>query len=302
MMLPLLLGVIGFALAMFILSGGAEPPKRRVVQLLVDKNIGDVINSGDVRIVAIETQYTRQNAITRIEDAVGKIVLVPRQRGDILLATDVGESLPYSSGTRLVGLKVGLEEALGGLLKPGDRVTLIASIPLDSGGIGIGMGGQLYTRAFLDGIKVVYVPESFAPPAIAEQGKQESLGISIAVQRQQAQEGVIVLEVPIAPLPVVYAFPERDVLSIQPTSGITESITNALQQNKYTYEMRLVSPVEFIASLKATGAKFSLALIPPGAQGGEFLNHGSMGVVMDAYVPDRVKSMIPKTVVVGGEK
>lgn len=299
MAIPAVLGTVAFALAFFILAGGAEPPKRTVVQLLSDKNPGDVIAPGDVRLVRIEAQYTRQAALERLEDAVGKTVLVPRQRGDILLKTDVGDGLPVHENARLMGVKVSIDDAIAGLLKPGDRVTLIASIPLESEG-SIFLGGQGgYTKAFLDGLRVVYVPEALAPvEPVAEQPQQEGF-VAVAIQRQQAQEGVVVLEVPTEPVPVVYALPKEETMKLEHSSGITESLSAALEEVEYEYEMKLISPVEFIAALKAAGARFTLALIPPGQEGGEF-SQGSAGVLLGSYVPESVRAAMPRTVIVPG--
>ncbi|MEM2265371.1 MAG: SAF domain-containing protein [Candidatus Hadarchaeales archaeon] len=295
LMVPGLLGLIGFALALFILSGGAEPPKRSVVQLLNDKNPGDVIKPEDVRLVALEAQYTRQSALERLEDAVGKTVVFPRKRGDILTKEDVDTALPFEPNTRLVGLKVSLDDALAGLLKRGDKVTLIASIPMEGGY----MGTAAYTKAFIDSLTVFYVSPQLAPAeAIQEQtGQQGGVAFSVAMQRQQAQEGVVVLAVPVDPVPVYYITPNKDVFSVRASSEIS-----IMEQIEFSYEARLVSPVEFIAALKSLGAKFTLALIPPGQEGGEFARKGSMGILLESYIPAKVQTAIPRTQVIpGGE-
>lgn len=281
------LALIAGALAFFILSGGAEPPKRSVVQLLSDKYPGEVIRAEDVRTVQIEVQYTRQSALERVEDAIGKIVLVPRQKGDILLKSDIGDTLPVAPNARLVGIKVSIEETLGGLLKPGDRVTLIASIPME------GMMEQTYTKAFLEGLRVFYVPEEMRPFQLQTE-EMKTMGFAVAMQRQPTQEGVIVLEVPVEPVPIVYAYPKSEVTPIKPMSGITESLQEAVRNMAYDYEVRLTSPAEFLAALKAAGAKFTLALMPHGSK--EFF---SSGLILEMYVPDRMKRV--KHQALGGE-
>ncbi|RDV84063.1 Flp pilus assembly protein CpaB [Ammonifex thiophilus] len=81
-------------------------------------------------------------ALRRVEDAVGRVTTVPLVRGEVLLQSKLASSkdekqelaLSLQPGERAITLAVNAVSGVGGALKPGDRVDVVATFDLESQG------------------------------------------------------------------------------------------------------------------------------------------------------------------------
>jgi Flp pilus assembly protein CpaB len=115
-----------------------------------DLNVGARIEDSDVMVRQVNPASIDQRVLTSLDQAVGKIVAVPVLAGQFLdarqvrvsrNATVLGAGLGIPAGYRIMGLPILPAAAVGGVLKPGDRVDVMsipgtakASGSLDTGG------------------------------------------------------------------------------------------------------------------------------------------------------------------------
>ncbi|MDW8008491.1 MAG: Flp pilus assembly protein CpaB [Chloroflexota bacterium] len=124
--------------------GPAGAPAAPLVPVVVAARplaAGAVIGEGDVTVSEAPADGVADGALAHREDAVGRTVLYPLARGEQVLAQklapqgaapgDAAAALP--PGRVGVAVKVAPETAAGGLLRPGDRVDVVAALPAGVG-------------------------------------------------------------------------------------------------------------------------------------------------------------------------
>jgi Flp pilus assembly protein CpaB len=253
----LFLGLAGaLALLAFVLvSESASYASRRVGVVAASRRIlaGSVIRPEDLQVLSLHPDAVPEGALRDPAEAIGKRALAERLPGDILVREALGEAQVFrlEKGEVAVAVSVDRVTGLSGLLRPGDRVSVIgvipsASLPSAAPSPLPGAAGPEpepptpYARLYLRGLRVLFVHHEFAyappPPPSAQAGGL--VPVSPSSQRQ-AESGVVVLAAPVDPIPIsIYV-------------GMRE-------------ETRFVSPAEALALINAVG-RAHLALDPPEA-------------------------------------
>ena len=204
---------------------------------------GTKLTSQDVRVVYIHRSARMPGAFEDPAQVADKVLAIARAAGDQITAEMVAEGaygLPaqIAPDTRAVAVRVNRASGVLGLLRPGDRVTVIGI--LDPAELGLeqvfgGFGEEVspptgpVARVLLSGLKVLVVPQDFRYEEI-------NMGELVPVTARR-DESVVVLEAPVAP------------------------VTVTLNAQDDMNETLLVSPVELLALLDARGQIY-LALEP----------------------------------------
>jgi len=193
---------------------------------------------------------------------------------------------------RAVAVRVKQDRGLAGLLQPGARVGVVATLP-DS-------NGDLFAKAVIENLRVLYVSPDFqarpdpspglraGAPATAQMtvADGESSGLvtspgATASSSKPANEGVILLAAPIDPQPVAYV-PISQTLTAdtdlildeetgepgdQPTvrpldQAAFDDLIHAVASDFENAQLLYVSPVELLAALNAEKDALTLYLMP----------------------------------------
>ena len=212
---------------------------------------GTRLSEADIVVRQIPAAARLPGALSDPKQAVGKVLSFARAEGDQITAAMLGEgaygiAAGLSPQTRAVAVKVDQSSGLLGILRPGDRVTVIAVV--DPGELGFArtafapapavtgtVTGTLEgppagpaARVMLSGLKVLLVPSTFRyEEASPSQGGPAALA---PLRSLSAREGVVLLEAPVEPVEIA--------------PGLR------------------ISPVELLALLDAK-ARIHLALEPP---------------------------------------
>ena len=100
-----------------------------------DLTVGTRIQDSDVSLRQINPASVSHEVIKTLDQVVGQVVAVPILEGQFLDARQVaparnaamlGSGLDMPSGYRIIGLPIAPAAAVGGALKPGDRVDVMA--------------------------------------------------------------------------------------------------------------------------------------------------------------------------------
>ncbi len=249
--LLLILAAVLAVLACIAVSSTVSYFSRRVPVVVAKTHLlaGAVITDADVEVRSVHPANVPAGALTAPAQAVGQRVRVERWPGDILVADHLGEAQVFDLAPEEVAIAVSVDRITGlsGLLRPGDRVTVIgviasANLPTALAMPVVQPGGAPesplpYAHIYLRGMRVLFVHHEFAysPPQPVSADTAGLVPVSPSTTRQ-AESGVVVLAAPVGPQPVIVY------------SG-TEAQT------------RFLSPAEVVALLNSV-AKIHLALDP----------------------------------------
>lgn len=114
--------------------------KQRVVVAIADINEMETVDETQIDIVEKPVDFIEPNAFTDIESVVGLIALAPVKKGEQILQTKLvkpgimtGLSLQVSPSKRAIALPVNEVNSVAKMLKPGDRIDLIAALDVGKG-------------------------------------------------------------------------------------------------------------------------------------------------------------------------
>ncbi|MBM3246835.1 MAG: Flp pilus assembly protein CpaB, partial [Candidatus Omnitrophica bacterium] len=102
-----------------------------------DISPGETINPDDLEIKVTPNQAVQPGAVTSLDRVFGMVVIAPIARGEQVnlsklsqqrAASDLASATP--SGKRAVSITVDDVASLGGMIKPGDYVDVIATVPI----------------------------------------------------------------------------------------------------------------------------------------------------------------------------
>ena len=141
---------------------GEAPPAVEMGPIIVaDKHIEikAELTEENVRLENWPIQLIPEGAATELDNVVGKIIVTRLRRGQALIQADIynrnelpGLSIP--PGFKVINLKVPAEDAMNGLLNPGDKVDIIGVFPVRNGS---NTGPRTETQTFLKAIRVFNV-------------------------------------------------------------------------------------------------------------------------------------------------
>ncbi|MBT4790628.1 MAG: Flp pilus assembly protein CpaB [Halobacteriovoraceae bacterium] len=113
--------------------------QRQVVIAKVDINEMEIIDDRKVQIVTAPGSYVMPGAFTKVEDLYNSIAATSIKKGEQITKPRVvypggrtGLSRQISEGKRAIAIQVGEAEAVGKLIKPGDRVDVLAILDYGS--------------------------------------------------------------------------------------------------------------------------------------------------------------------------
>ncbi|MBP7961495.1 MAG: hypothetical protein KBG20_03995 [Caldilineaceae bacterium] len=175
---------------------------------------------------------------------------------------------------RGVAVQVQADTGLAGLLRPGMRVGVVATLE-ERDTLG-------FAKAVLDNVRVVYVPPTFQAQPASDLVTVDGSGTSGAAQ-VNLDKGVIVLAVPTGVVEVRYEEEEQGRQEEMETDA--DPLAGLIIPTEPTPESKMVrvSPVELLAALNAAGSSFTLVLMPDGAE-----VVSSVGVRLSDLIPPSV--------------
>ena len=262
--LPYVLAAIVFFLALALLR---PAPSKTVVVAAHDLSAGHILSESDLALQAMPMNAVSNDALPDIKSAVGQSLRLDRSTGDIIRSSNFGQLIPLQPNERAVAVKVTDTTGLAGLLAIGQKVGVIATIPmqtLDSQGT--------FSKATLEGLRVLYVDPRFV--ATDSDSSLQPVGTPAAglgavgggvTTLERAQAGYVVLAIPTGLQTIMYDFS---------ASGATS-------------ESRQVNALEMLAALSTTEAQITLYLMPD-EQANSFSSPG-------LWLPDLVITPEPTT-------
>jgi pilus assembly protein CpaB len=239
--IPYVLAILVFFVALILLH---PAPSKMVVVAAHDLPAGHTLVAGDLSLVALPASSVASDALTNTRLAVGQTLKIDRGQGDILRTSNLGEMITLQPDERAVAVKVTDETGLVGLLVPGDKIGIVASIPMQSQDT-----QGTFSKATLEGLRVLYLDPRFAAStnsslssaSMQPVSSSTSLTGSASAATDRAETGFVVLAVPTGLQTVMYDF----------------SADNSVS------ESRSVNVLELLAALSSTnGAEISLYLMP----------------------------------------
>jgi pilus assembly protein CpaB len=238
--IPYVLAIIVFFAAMILLR---PAPSKTVVVAAHDLRAGHTLVESDLTVQPMPASSVASDALTDTKQAVGQTLKLDRGQGDILRTSNLGELITLQPDERAVAVKVTDTTGLVGLLVPGQKVGIVASVPVQSN-----TTQGTFSKATIEGLRVLYLDPRFAAtdttamqPASSSSSLVGTTGDGVGTTTERAQQGFVVLAVPTSLQTVVYDF----------------SAANAVS------ESRSVNVLEMLAALDSTGgAEISLYLMP----------------------------------------
>jgi len=239
---------------------------------------GTRLSERDVTTKRIHSGAVLEGAFTDPEEPVGQTLTIARAPGDQITASMVGESAQSALAQalppdhRAVAVKVTRSQGLAGLLRPGDRVSIIAIVNPQN------VLQQIYraeeeklsqprgpmAKITLTGLRILFVPWDFRYQE-ATPTEEEGLFAPVVTTRQGQENGVIVLDVPVTPITVTWALPTPAPTAAVTATG-TVTTTTAVEEDEERPPSLLISPAELLALLDNTEAEIHLALEPAEAE------------------------------------
>ena len=235
---PIILAIVIGILVIVLLNGVLQPVK--VVVAKVPIAPGTPLTADLLELRTIPIQAKPGDAFSSVADLQDKVVAVGRAAGDYITASTLGNSaeagLPASLAPDhlAVAVKVDLASGMAGLLREGQKVTLIgmlspdvlqnipASMTLNPDLLATQIPAQTpaeqatptatpttapktapLARIAISGVKVLMVPQSFRYEELPSTATQDQLFASARTVSAAQDGSVIVLDVPSAPVELV---------------------------------------------------------------------------------------------------
>ncbi len=162
----------------------------RMTEVLVAKqdiprgaSADELIASGAVERMKMPQRYIAQGAISSVRAVSDRILAVPVSKGEMLTTqrfqfpSEAGLSFSVPKGFVAVTLPANETRGLAGLVKPGDRVAVLATVEIDKA------GGEK-TRITIPGARVLAVGRSTDEGITSPDGQQDQKsGTVLAAQR-----------------------------------------------------------------------------------------------------------------------
>jgi len=267
-MLPLILGILT-AIVLAVLLWPTEKKPVNVMVAARDLGAGEVLTAADLATAPLSPDTAPADAVTNPEQLIGQSLAVVRFQGEPITPRHLGSSVALQANERGVAVRVSKDRGLAGLLRPGMKVGVVATLP-DPTGVG---QGNIFAKATLENLRVLYVPPDFqasgyAPVQTAKANVEGGVttNVSVASTPKLANEGVIVLAAPIDPQPILYT-PISTTVQITYTVATDGTVVNwsppEAAPDIAKTAAKWVSPAEFLAGLNAQGKALTLVLMPP---------------------------------------
>lgn len=272
---PLIIAAIVFVIALVLLR---PAPSRTVVVAAYDLRAGHVLQEEDLMLMSVPEDVLAVDVVTDKAMLVGQPLRIDRGQGDVIRASQLGNLITVEKNERAIAVKVTDGSGVAGLLVPGQRVGVIASIPQDdttsdgaivssaytsdgayAGGNVWGesvtppehaisadgryLGSGTFSKVAIEGLRVLFIDPRFAANMdanVVPQATEENTLTGVNTD-ERAKEGTVLLAVPTALQSVFYDFGA--------SGGVSQT--------------RSVNALELLASLSSLdGATITLYLMP----------------------------------------
>ena len=291
LLLPLFLGLLTFGLILLALWPEPEPTVDIVVAAR-DLGAGAILTPADLALRTLPADQAPPDAMGDPAELVGHTLAVARFQGEPVSPKHLGPGVSLGPDERAVAVRVKRDRGLAGLLRPGARVGVVATLP--------DADGDLFAKAVIEDLRVLYVSPEFqakpdpsaslrvGTPVTAQMtvsdGEPSGLTASPGRGSAPANEGVILLAAPIEPYPIAF-IPITQTLPVntdlildeetarpddQPTErpldrAAFDDLTHAIAPDFEDAQVLYVSPVELLAALNAEKDALTLYLMPQDA-------------------------------------
>jgi len=266
--LPLILGILT-AVVLAIMLWPTEEQPVNVIVAARDLGAGETLTAADLNTQAMPPDAAPADAVTNPDDLIGQTLAVVRFAGEPITQRHIGPAVTLQPDERGVAVKVTQDRGLAGLLRPGMKVGVVATLQDPEGK----MGQNIFAKAALENLRVLYVPPDFQASAYkpVDRAAAEVQGGKLTTTNTSssprlANESVIVLAAPIEPQPIIYT-PISTTVEISYTVATDGTVMRwsppDAAPNIAEATTEWVSPVEFLAGLNAQGKALTLVLMPP---------------------------------------
>ncbi len=230
---PAILAAVVFLLALLM----GQPEKQvRVVVAAADLPEGTTLAEADLLVKEMPQSLAPADAVSDPQALVGQRLRVTRSAGDPLLPTHLGgESLALAADERAVAVAVTDASGLAGLLKPGDRVGLIAVLNAQQ---------ELFSKYIAGNLRVLWISPEFSQSTPREQDEEGGVLGGSSTSASRAAKGIVVLAVPVNGTIVSYDFS---------AFGLPA-------------DARPVFLIDLLPALQSNGAQLTLVLEPENAR------------------------------------
>ena len=272
---PLVIAAIIFIVALVLLR---PAPSRTVVTAAYDLRAGHVLQEEDLTLMSVPDDVLAVDVITDKAMLIGQPLRIDRGQGDVIRASQLGNLIAVEANERAIAVHVTDASGVAGLLVPGQRVGVIASIPQQdttasdttvssaytadgvypNGNVwgesvtppdhsnssnGAYLGSGTFSKSTIEGLRVLYIDPTFAANmganVVPQATDQGTLGGVNTDER--AREGTILLAVPTGLQSIFYDFGA--------SGGVSQT--------------RSVNALELLAALSGLdGATVTLYLMP----------------------------------------
>ncbi len=236
---PIILAVVIGVMVIVLLNGVINPTTVVVAKVAIAP--GTPLTADLLEVRTIPSQAKPADAFTRIEDLQNKVLAVGRAPGDYITASVLGDTSQAGIPASLqpdhlaIAVKVDLASGIAGLLREGQKVTLIGMLSPDvlhsiaapplavnytflPAPTNIPSGLQAPTatptptptppeaplaRIAITDLKVLMVPQSFRYEELPSSSSQDQLFASARTVSAAQDGSVVVLDVPSTPVEVV---------------------------------------------------------------------------------------------------
>ena len=239
---PIILAVVIGVMVIVLLNGVINPTTVVVAKVAIAP--GTPLTADLLEVRTIPSQAKPADAFTRIEDLQNKVLAVGRAPGDYITASVLGDTSQAGIPASLqpdhlaIAVKVDLASGIAGLLREGQKVTLIGMLSPDvlhsiaapplavnspfltaPTNIPSGLPAPTPTptptptppeaplaRIAITDLKVLMVPQSFRYEELPSSSSQDQLFASARTVSAAQDGSVVVLDVPSTPVEVVPGF------------------------------------------------------------------------------------------------
>ena len=289
--LPVVLGLITAVLLVAVLWP-KETPKRTVVVAARDLGAGATLAASDLTTTLLEAGQAPADAVADPASLAGQTLAVVRFAGEPVTARHLGPAVTLAPDERGIALSVKADTGLAGLLRPGMRVGIVATLTSTADA-----HRAVYAKTALEGLRVLYVSPDFqarpyapatASATVTKRGGSGALDggatttTSSAGSTGAVREGVLVLAAGTQAQPIRYETTLPLTNTVSARAGATDTLKLAASQaltgtlttpakpaasgkpapQPAEPPVRWVVPVELLAALNAQGESFTLVLLP----------------------------------------
>lgn len=272
--LSILLGL----LTAVLLAAALWPQEEATVTVVTaarDLGAGATLRAADLTTLSLPLSQAPTDAVSDPDSLLGKSLAVVRFSGEAITPRHIGVAVTLQPNERGIAVQVAADTGLAGLIQPGQRVGLVATVQERQ-------SRQAFAKTLIEDVRVLYVSPGFrARPdqpityrASVQNGQSAEADVQTQGYQPASNEGIVVLAAATEPMPILYEAQETlHVRAIRRVLGLDEeSLTVSDQEDPFGLGASIPEeqppqvvwgvPVEMIAALNAADASFTLVLQP----------------------------------------